>query len=214
MAIRKPRGTRPKDGFPNKREGDSARMQKFAEIYAVTHNPTEAAIESGYSPKSARMQAYRLLTKQSVLDEIAIQEKKLGKDRVIKSRKILKELARLCFSDIRRLFDEHGALKPMAEWDDDIAACVAAVDVVQRIVKTADGDIAQEHIKKIKLWDKGSSIEKAMRHLGLLMLEKDKDEDGNKPSVTVIVQKFGGDYIEVNQQKQIEDKRAANEEER
>jgi phage terminase small subunit len=75
----------------------------------------------------------------------------------------LLEIARLGFSDLRRLFHEDGRLKHPLEWDDDTAASVASVEIVTRDV----GDAKVEYVHKIKLWDKGKALEQLSKHRGL-----------------------------------------------
>jgi phage terminase small subunit len=73
----------------------------------------------------------------------------------------LLEIARVGFSDLRRLFDEHGRLKPPHEWDDDTAASVASIEIATR--NMGDGTI--EYIRRIKFWDKGKALEQLSKHL-------------------------------------------------
>lgn len=69
--------------------------------------------------------------------------------------RMLVELARLAFSDPRKLVDKNGKLLPLHELPDDIAAAVASVEV-------------DEYGKvKYKLWDKGAAQDKLAKHLGL-----------------------------------------------
>ena len=83
----------------------------------------------------------------------------------------LREAARLSYSDIRELFDDTGQLKPMKDWPDHIAAAVSSVEVLQRNVTAGDGQ--QEHVHKIRLWDKPKNLEMLFKHLGLLIERMD-----------------------------------------
>ena len=44
----------------------------------------------------------------------------------------LRELYRLAHADIRLFYDEHGQLKPIADLPDDLAACIASLEVVKK----------------------------------------------------------------------------------
>src|SRR3546814_6731932 len=46
--------------------------------------------------------------------------------------RVLQEIARLAFSDLRNLFDAQGNLIPVSELSDDAAASLAAVEVVSK----------------------------------------------------------------------------------
>ena len=78
-------------------------------------------------------------------------------------QKILTEVGRIAFSDIRKLYDENGNLKSVHELDDDTAGAVASIEVVTKYEKDADGNLVPEHTKKIKIWDKGSAHERWMK---------------------------------------------------
>lgn len=92
--------------------------------------------------------------------------------------RILQELSRIAFADLRKAFAPDGSLLSPAEWPDDVAAAMAGVDVVE--TKTEAGAIP-EYTKKVKLWDKNAAIEKAMKHLGLF----DQDNAQRKPQVII-----------------------------
>lgn len=49
----------------------------------------------------------------------------------ITTQMIVRELARIAFGDPRRLFDEKGNLRPIHELDDDAAALVAGIEIVE-----------------------------------------------------------------------------------
>jgi phage terminase small subunit len=81
--------------------------------------------------------------------------------------RVLQELARLAFSDLRRAFNEDGTLKLPNEWDDDTAAAMAGVDTSVTSIGTAE-DPATLTTKKVKVFDKSTALTLAMRHLGML----------------------------------------------
>ena len=97
---------------------------------------------------------------------------------LIDPNRALREAARLSYSDVRELFDDTGRLKPMKDWPDGIAAAVSSVEVLQRNVTAGDGE--QEHVHKIKLWDKPKNLEMLFKHLGLL-----KDEVQHTGNLTI-----------------------------
>lgn len=78
----------------------------------------------------------------------------------------LREAAKLAYSDIRQLFDEHGNLKPITEWPDAAAAGVSSVEIVKKNLAAGDGQTDTVH--KLKLWDKSKNLEMLFKHLGLL----------------------------------------------
>jgi len=89
-----------------------------------------------------------------------------GADRAeVTIARVLDEMRKLGFSDLRKAFDQNGRLKRPEEWDDDFAASVASVEVVTRNI--GEGEV--EHVHKIKVWDKNSALEKLAKHLGMFI---------------------------------------------
>src|SRR4051812_27986220 len=105
-------------------ENLTPKQQRFVEEYLIDLNATQAAIRSGYSPKTACEQGSRLLANVKVQSAIAEGRKKLAEKAGISTERVLKEYGRLAFLDIRKAFDENGNLRPVHELDDDTAAAV------------------------------------------------------------------------------------------
>ncbi len=80
--------------------------------------------------------------------------------------RVLREAGRVAFSDVRQLFDEHGRLKPVKAWPDDLAAAVSSFELLRRNVDSGDGK--QEDVHKVRLWDKTRGLDLLAKHLGLL----------------------------------------------
>lgn len=139
----------------------------FVKEYLIDLNGAQAAIRAGFSERTARTKASQLLDLPHVKEAIEAEMAKRAERTEITQDRVLQELARVGFSDIRKIFTETGQLKHPAEWDDDTAAFVSSVEVVVRKVPGSDEDEV-EHIHKVKLWDKNSALEKIARHLGML----------------------------------------------
>ena len=76
---------------------------------------------------------------------------------------------RFAFFDIRRLYDEDGALKNPHDLDDDSAAVLAGIETQTTRIGGGDGDVPdQQTTRKAKVFDKGTALTLAMRHLGML----------------------------------------------
>jgi phage terminase small subunit len=141
----------------------NARHEKFAQELAKGKTADEAYQLAGFKPN--RGNAARLNANESIRERLAeIQGKGALKAEATVER-VLKELSRIGFSDLRRVFDTNGRLLRPEEWDDDTAAAVASVEVVTRSI--GDGEV--EHVHKIKVWDKNSALEKLAKHLGMFI---------------------------------------------
>jgi phage terminase small subunit len=136
----------------------------FVAEYLVDLNGTQAAIRAGFSPRTAAKQAPQLLARPCIQTAIREAMEDREKRTNIRSDKVLREIARIGFSDIRKAFDDSGELKQLKELDDDTAAAISSIE----IISSGDGSL----IKKIKVWDKNSALEKLCKHLGLYDAEK------------------------------------------
>ena len=103
------------------------------------------------------------LRKPEVKAEIAKAQYKRELRTEISQDRILMELARICFFDIRTLYNPNSTLKRPYDLNDDIAAVVAEI----RTVESRNNNLPT-HTTKIRVFDKNSALLLAMRHLGIL----------------------------------------------
>lgn len=140
------------------------KKRRFITEYLKDQNGTQAAIRAGYSKHTARTQASALLTKHDIKAEI---EGKLKKHEITADR-VIAELSRLALSDVRSIYNEDGSLKPISEWPEDVARCVAAIEQ-EEIFEWKDGERENVgDVRKVKLWDKPKALEILARHFKLL----------------------------------------------
>jgi phage terminase small subunit len=145
----------------------SPKQEAFVQEYLTDLNATQAAIRAGYSVRTAAVIGTENLSKPSIKVRIAEAMKAREQRTHITQDRVLQELARLAFSDLRRAFNEDGTLKLPNEWDDDTAAAMAGVDTSVTSIGTAE-DPATLTTKKVKVFDKSTALTLAMRHLGML----------------------------------------------
>jgi phage terminase small subunit len=137
------------------------KQAQFVEEYLIDLNATQAAIRAGYSAKTAYSAGERLLR------DVEIQKRltKRAQDRAARTEitqdRVLKELGRLAFLDIRKAFDADGQLKAIHDLDDDTAAAISGIEVSE----ITSGENVIGSLKKIKLSDKKGSLELLGRHL-------------------------------------------------
>ena len=81
------------------------------------------------------------------------------------------EIARLAYFDPRKMFHEDGRPKNVTELDDDTAAAVAGLEVLEEYEGHGQDRELVGHVKKYRIGDKNSALEKAAKILGLF--EKD-----------------------------------------
>lgn len=81
--------------------------------------------------------------------------------------RVLEELRRLAFADLRSFFDAAGNLKPIADWTPEQGSQVSSFEIVKKNLVTGDGLIDTVH--KFKGWDKVRSLEMLAKHFRLLI---------------------------------------------
>lgn len=142
------------------------KQKLFCEEYVKDMNGTQAAIRAGYSERTANEQAARLLAKASVQEYLNKLIKERSERTKIDSDRVLTEIAKLAFTDIRKIFNENGQLLPVHMLPDEVAASVSSVEVVTTKIPGTD-PVEVEHTAKIKFWDKRGSLELLGKHLKL-----------------------------------------------
>lgn len=145
------------------------KQQRFVSEYLIDLNATAAAIRAGYSQRTAYSTGHDCLKKPEIAAAIQAAMKEREQRTHITQDRVLQELARLAFSDIRRAFNDDGTLKAPKDMDADTAAALAGIDTTSEVRRSDDGSGAATVItKKIKVFDKGTALTLAMRHLGML----------------------------------------------
>lgn len=149
------------------------KQERFVEEYLIDLNATQAATRAGYSARTANEQGARLLANVSVRSAIEKAKAARSERLHITQDRVLQELARIAFFDLRKLYREDGSLKAMHELDDDAAAVLAGVDVVETKGNAQIGGEdgirhIPEFVKKAKVFDKNTALTLAMKHLGML----------------------------------------------
>lgn len=150
----------------------TAKQAQFVREYLIDLNATQAAIRAGYSPATANEQGARLLANVSVRSEVQKAKEARGEKTDITAARVLQEIARLAFFDTRKLLDADGNPVPIQELDDDTAAAIAGLEVSQ----SGAGD-AKWTVKKYKVADKNSALEKLAKHLGIYEMDNKQKID-------------------------------------
>jgi len=117
----------------------------------------------------------RLLKNVNFATALAKVQAKVAEKFEVTEARIMQELSRIGFQDIRKLYDQDGNLKPIHELDDDTAAAIAGVEVME--IMGNEQTIAQT--KKVKFWPKDKALVDMGKHIG--MFKKDAEGTGERP---------------------------------
>lgn len=142
--------TPPQDLFARQVAGGLPLAQAYVRAY-----PKAAA----WKAESVRVKSSELASNVNVAKRIQMLQSEAAERAVVSAERLVREIARLAFSDPRKLVDAQGKMLALHELDDDTAAALASVEI-------------DEYGKvKYKLWDKGPAQERLAKFLGLY--EKD-----------------------------------------
>lgn len=161
----------------------SPRQELFISEYLVDLNATQAAIRAGYSAKTARKQASRLLSNVDISQRITEKRQKQAANTGLSVERVLKEAMRLAFFDIRKLTDSEGNPIPVHQLDADTAAAIQGLELATE--RGPDKESGPTIVRKYKIADKNSAIERLFKHLGLF--EKDNKQSNPGDAMTAFL---------------------------
>jgi len=164
------------------------KQRKFCLEYLKDFNATRAAVESGYSKRSAKEIGSNNLTKHNIQAHLSKKINKAEQMAEIDIALILKHLYNMAFFDARTLYGEDGDLLPMSEWPPEAGKLVQDIDVQTRQV---DKDTTIT-IKKIKIPSRERNTENLGRYLAMFT-DKIKDVSDPKEMLHFYVPQFRGE---------------------
>jgi phage terminase small subunit len=151
-------------------DGMTERKRAFVAEYLRSNNGTQSAIKAGYSAKTAQQASSRLLKDVVIRTAITAHQaaviEKVQNEAGISLERTLREIARLAYFDPRRMFDAKGNPLAIHDLDDDTAAAVAGLDVLEEWEGSGQDRVLIGHVKKWKLADKKGALDMLMKHLG------------------------------------------------
>lgn len=149
----------------------TAKQARFVEEYLASTdlNATAAYKRAGYKAKgnAAEVEAHRLLRNPKVAERIEAAREERTKRTQVGADDVIRQLVRMGFADVRKLFTPGGQLKSIHDLDDDIAAAIASIEVVTKFLPgQGDEDPEVEYVHKIKMVDKIKPLELIGKHMG------------------------------------------------
>ena len=178
------------------------KQSAFVGEYLIDLNATQAAIRAGYSVKTAKEQATRLLSNVHVAAAIASAKFERSRRTNITADRVLQELARVAFFDIAKAFNPDGGLLPSRP-DGRGHAQSALVGIELSEIRDGDGVVVGT-LKKVKIADKLVALDQLARHLGLLNDKLTLKGDAENP-LLVLLQRVQGTVLPVPHERVDED---------
>lgn len=137
------------------------KQEMFCREYLVDLNATQAAIRAGYSDKTARSQANRMLTNVDIEKRIQELKSERGERLEIDADYILQRLVEIDQMDVADILLSNGEIKPIKDWPKVWRITLSGIDVTEMA-----GDAAGL-LKKIKWPDKVKNLELLGKHISV-----------------------------------------------
>jgi phage terminase small subunit len=136
-------------------------------------NQTDAYLAAGYkcSRSAARRNASRLMANADILVAIEESQNKAAFKAEVSQQRILEEEKCIAFFDPRNLVDRKGKLIPLYRLPTEVSRAIVGFEAI----KQADGSLKF----KYRFSDKGKSLERLSRHLGMY-----RDKQSHKHGLT------------------------------
>lgn len=165
------------------------KQEAFCQAFIETGNASEA-YRRAYNASRMKsdvitVKASELLSSGNVAVRVAELRHSLAERCDASNEKVIREVAALAFSDIRKLFNDDGTVKHVSELDDMTAAAVSSIEVTEMV---AEDGTRFGTVKKIKLWDKNSAQERLCKHLGLF----EQDNKQKVDPIADLLKQIGG----------------------
>lgn len=176
------------DRLATRDNGLLPKQASFVREYLIDGNATQAAIRAGYSAKTAHAIGQENLKKPAIASFLAQKQSVIAKrqdERLeameLTKERVQREIARIAFFDPRKMFRADGSPKAITELDDDTAAAIGGLEVLEEYDGTGKDRVLVGHVKKYKIADKNSALDKAAKILG--QYEKDNKQQAEKVKV-------------------------------
>jgi phage terminase small subunit len=139
------------------------KQARFVEEYIVDLNGRQAAIRAAYSPKTAEVQASRLLRNAKVQQALKTAMRAQSRRTEITADSVVAEYAKVAFANVRDFLPKEGETIDLSWLDQDRTAAVEELSI-DEVVDSAG---VLHRRTRLKLHDKQAALTNLARHLGM-----------------------------------------------
>lgn len=145
-------------------------QKRFCDEYLIDLNATRAykvAYPKCKKDETANAASSRMLRNVKVQEYISEKQKEIEKRTEVTQDMVIKELAKIAFLDIRKLYAENGQLKNVADIDSDTAGAISSLETLEEYEGYGDDREKIGDTQKVRLLDKTKALELLGKHLGM-----------------------------------------------
>ena len=147
-------------------------QKRFCDEYLIDLNATRA-YKVAYPNCKRDETAY---VNSKVKEYIAIHQKKREERTQVTQDRVIQELAKIAFADIRELYNDNGNLKNVKCLEDHIAGAVSQLEIFEEYEGRGEDREYIGDTKKVKLLDKTKALELLGKHLGIFTDKLELDQ--------------------------------------
>jgi phage terminase small subunit len=165
--------------------------RRFATYYLEEFNGTKAYTQASarkVTKKTAEVSSYKMLRRPAVQAFVKAQRDKLLDKAELSVGDTLTKLRQLLMYDIRNIFGPDGTPLRVQDLDDDTAAAIVGIKVVTK----GNAEMGIGQVMELKLADKNSTLEKALKYHGLFERDHKQQADALKEITIKLVKAAGG----------------------
>jgi phage terminase small subunit len=167
----------------------SNKEKAFAHEYIKDWCGTQAAIRAGYSKRSAKEQASRMLTKANIQNYISDIQENIAKEAGISMLSMVLELKKMAFGNIASLHQTWIKRVEFEKLTDDQKNCISEIATKTKTYLDKQGNETEEEYIKVKIHDKIKAIQEINKMLGYHSPEKmDLTTKGDKINNTMTLE--------------------------
>ncbi|WP_025154223.1 terminase small subunit [Morganella morganii] len=143
------------------------KQEMFCREYLVDLNATQAAIRAGYSDKTARSQANRMLTNVDI--EKRIQELMSSRSEQLKvdAEYVLRRLVEIDQMDVLDIMTDDMSIRPVSDWPASWRRYLSGFDLADMFEGRGEDREMVGILKKIKWPDKVKNLELLGKHISV-----------------------------------------------
>lgn len=158
-----------KSQIKNSETGLTDREERFCYEYVLHLNASKAACIAGYSERSSRVTASRLLAKTNIQARIQKMRDNLAETAQISALKVIKEHEKMAFSSMGSLHQTWIEREEFDRLSEEQKSCIKSIStkVLKRNIGTKElPEIIDVEYVKIELYDKQKSLDSLSEMLG------------------------------------------------